>query len=161
MKVNLVSSVHVFLSVEATDFRDVVERNSHGDLKLSGRHVDASDTFRDRMLDLKTRVQLEEEEFVRGGIVEVLDGSGSVVSNGLSQTLGGRLHLLEGVRLGNGGRTFLEDLLETTLGGAITSVQSNGVSVLVTDDLNFQVTSILTELHDENGTIQRLRSAPE
>jgi hypothetical protein len=50
---------------------------SEDDLKLSGRHVDSSETFGGRMLDLETRVQLEEEELVVIGIVQVLDRFGA------------------------------------------------------------------------------------
>mmetsp|Transcript_1563 Transcript_1563/g.3336 ORF Transcript_1563/g.3336 Transcript_1563/m.3336 type:complete len:629 (-) Transcript_1563:319-2205(-) len=150
-EVNLVANlVHVF-SVESTDFRDVVQRNSHGYLKLGGWHVNTGDSFCHRVLYLKTRVQFQEVEIIRSGIVEVFDSTGPNIPNGLRETLGSTLHLLECIRLSNGGRTFFENLLESTLGRTVTTVQGNGVSVFVSDNLDFQVTGVLTELHDENG----------
>jgi biotin-(acetyl-CoA carboxylase) ligase len=108
------------------------------------------------MLNLKTRVKLKEEEIISVGIVEVLDGSGTLVTNVLSQTLSGSLHLSERFGLGNDGRSLLENLLESTLSGAITAVQSDGISVLVTNNLNLKMAGILTELHDKDGRSHNL-----
>ena len=58
------------------------------------------------MLDLETGVQLEEEELSGVGIEEILNGTGSDVANRLSETLGGTLHLLEGLRGSDGRRTL-------------------------------------------------------
>jgi hypothetical protein len=84
------------------------------------------------MLNLKTRVKLKEEEIISVGIVEVLDGSGTLVTNVLSQTLSAFSHLSESFGLGNDGRSRENLLLETMLSGTITTVQSDGISVLVT-----------------------------
>mmetsp|Transcript_15386 Transcript_15386/g.22719 ORF Transcript_15386/g.22719 Transcript_15386/m.22719 type:complete len:202 (-) Transcript_15386:1344-1949(-) len=45
-------SVHVRLSIELADLRNLEEGDSHGNLKLSGRHVDSSNSLSDRVLDL-------------------------------------------------------------------------------------------------------------
>lgn len=49
------------------------------------------------------------------------------------------------------GRSLLENLLEAALGGAVTAVQGHGVAVLVPDDLNLEVASVLAQLHEEDG----------
>mmetsp|Transcript_23252 Transcript_23252/g.49507 ORF Transcript_23252/g.49507 Transcript_23252/m.49507 type:complete len:218 (+) Transcript_23252:220-873(+) len=67
-EINLVSSVHV-TSEEPANFRNIEQRNSHSNLELRGRHVDARNSFGDRMLHLKTRIQLKEEEIIGFGIV--------------------------------------------------------------------------------------------
>mmetsp|Transcript_9802 Transcript_9802/g.14587 ORF Transcript_9802/g.14587 Transcript_9802/m.14587 type:complete len:503 (-) Transcript_9802:439-1947(-) len=151
-EVNRRVSVHVRLSVELTDLRNFVEWDSHGNLKLSGRHVDSSNSLSNRVLDLQTRIQLQEEERIRCSVVQVLDGTGTLVANVLGQPLCSPLHLLESLRGHNGRWTLLENLLETTLGRAITTVQGNSVSVLISNNLNLDVTGILTKLHKENGT---------
>ena len=150
-EVNSIVSINI-ASIETTDLRNVVQRNSHGHLQLSGRHVHIGDSFGNRVLYLQTRVQLEEEVLVSGSVVQVFDSTSSLVSNGLSQTLSSTLHFFEGVGLGNDRRPFLKDLLETTLRGTITTVQGDSISMLITHNLDFQVTSVLTKLHDENRT---------
>ena len=45
--------------------RDVVQGQAHGDLKLCGRHVHASDGLGDWMFHLKTGVQLQEAKGMR------------------------------------------------------------------------------------------------
>mmetsp|Transcript_17316 Transcript_17316/g.42293 ORF Transcript_17316/g.42293 Transcript_17316/m.42293 type:complete len:351 (+) Transcript_17316:3880-4932(+) len=149
-EVDFIGSVHVRLSVKTTDFRDVVKWDSHNNLQLSGWHVAVGDTFSDRVLDLKTRIQLQKEEIISVSVVQILDCSSSNVTNVLGQTLCSFFHLLESLGLGNDRRTFLENLLETTLSRTITTIQSNGISVLITNNLNFQVTCVLTKLHNED-----------
>ena len=46
---------------------------------------------------------------------------------------------------------FFEDLLEAALRGAVSPVESDGVAVLVADDLDLQVSRAGHELHDEDG----------
>lgn len=60
------------LAVERADVADVVEGDSHRDLELGGGEVDARDHLRRRVLDLETRVELEEVELVVRGRVEEL-----------------------------------------------------------------------------------------
>ena len=54
------------------------------------------------------------------------------------------------------GRTLLKNLQETTLGRAITSVQEDGIAVLISDNLHLKMAGILTKLHDEDGTSKDL-----
>ena len=58
-------------TVELTDVSNTVKRDTHGDLELGSRKVDTRDHFSSRMLDLKTRVELEEIEVILGVIIQV------------------------------------------------------------------------------------------
>mmetsp|Transcript_105102 Transcript_105102/g.206152 ORF Transcript_105102/g.206152 Transcript_105102/m.206152 type:complete len:332 (+) Transcript_105102:138-1133(+) len=149
-EIDLISSIDILASIKSTNLRDGIEWDTHGNLKLSGRHVDSGDTFSNRVLDLETGVQLQEEEGISVSVVQVFDCTRTNITDVLGQSLGGFLHEFESVRLGNGWRTFLKNLLETTLGGAVTSIQGDGVTMLVSNNLNFQVASILAKLHDED-----------
>ena len=147
-----VNTVHRFrvTPVKGSNFRDALERNTHGNLQLRRGKVDAGDAFRHRVLDLQTRVQFKEEVLVRCCVVQVFNRTSTNVTNILRQTLRRLFHFSENFRLGNRRRTFLKDLLESTLRGAITTVQGNGITVLVTDNLHFQVTRLRTKLHHEH-----------
>ena len=83
---------------------------------------------------------------------EVLDGSGSDISNGLEKTLSSLFHFSECFTGCDDWRTLFENLLETTLGGAITSVQADGIAVLISNNLHLKMAGILTKWHDEDGT---------
>mmetsp|Transcript_45652 Transcript_45652/g.84712 ORF Transcript_45652/g.84712 Transcript_45652/m.84712 type:complete len:571 (+) Transcript_45652:813-2525(+) len=150
------SAVDVLPAVELANFGDVVQRDAHGDLKLRGGHVRAGDALRDGMLHLKTGIQLEEVVLVGVGVEQVLDGAGSLVADALRQALRGAFHLPEGVPGDDGRGALLEDLLEPTLRGAVAAVERDGVAVRVSDDLHLDVSSVLTELHDEDGTAHDL-----
>ena len=102
------------------------------------------------MLDLKTGVQFKEEKIIGVSVVQVLDGTGSDVTNRRGQTLGSTLHFFECFGLDDGRRTFLENLLESTLGGTVTTVQGNSISVFISNNLDFNVTGVFTKLHDKN-----------
>mmetsp|Transcript_14024 Transcript_14024/g.25566 ORF Transcript_14024/g.25566 Transcript_14024/m.25566 type:complete len:231 (+) Transcript_14024:486-1178(+) len=150
-EINGIGPIGIGLAVEPANLGHVVEWNSHGHLKLRGRQVRARDSFRDGMLHLKTGIQLEEVVLVRIGIVQVLNGSGTLISNVLGQSLRRQFHLVECLFGNNGGWTLLEDLLEPTLRGTVTSVEGDGIAVLIAHDLDLDVTSVLAELHDEDG----------
>ena len=103
------------------------------------------------MFHLQTRVELEEEELVAGGIVEVLHGARADVTDGLGQALGRQFHFSEHFPGCDDGGPLLEDLLETTLGGAVAAVEGDGVAVLVSHDLHLQVARVRAQLHHEDG----------
>lgn len=58
-------------AVELSDVADAVERDAHGDLELGSRQVDARHHLSGGMLDLKTRIQLEEVEVILCVIVQI------------------------------------------------------------------------------------------
>ena len=144
-------------AVEQADVPDAVEGDTHGDLELRGGQVDAGDHFGGRVLDLETGVQLQEVELVVGVRVEVLDGTRGDVTDQATQADGGLLHRLEGGRFRDGHGRLLDDLLVTSLHGAVATKQGDVVPVLIRQQLHFQMTGIAGELHDEDGRPGDLR----
>jgi hypothetical protein len=57
--------------VKLADIANAMQRKAHSDLELCRRKVDAADHFSSWMLDLETRVELEEKERVIGRAVEI------------------------------------------------------------------------------------------
>ena len=51
---------------------------------------------------------------------------------------------------------LLEDLLEPSLGGAVSAVDGNRLTVLVPHDLNLDVPGTCAELHEEDGRSHHL-----
>ena len=102
---------------------------------------------------METGVELEEEVLARGGIEEVLNGTGANVADGLSKALRSELHLLEDLRRNDRRRAFLEDLLEPALGRAITPIKGSSVAVLIPHDLDLDVAGLGAELHHEHGAV--------
>mmetsp|Transcript_36664 Transcript_36664/g.53860 ORF Transcript_36664/g.53860 Transcript_36664/m.53860 type:complete len:203 (-) Transcript_36664:1054-1662(-) len=135
-KVNFTCTVHIGPSVELAYFRNIMKRDTHSYLQLCRWEIHAGDTFRHRMLHLKTRVQFQEEKFASVGIKQILDCSCTNVTDLLSKTLCRLFHLPECIPGSNNGRTLLENLLKTSLRRTIASVQGNCVTVLVTDNLH-------------------------
>mmetsp|Transcript_30997 Transcript_30997/g.46219 ORF Transcript_30997/g.46219 Transcript_30997/m.46219 type:complete len:318 (-) Transcript_30997:902-1855(-) len=149
-EVNGVLSVDVFLSVQGTDLRNVGKRNTHDNLKLGCGKVTISDTLSNRVLYLQTGVQFKEEVFIGISVVKVLNSSCTNITDRLGKALCCPLHLTESILRDDSWGSLLENLLETTLGRTVTTVECNSVSMLITDNLNLNVTGILTKLHKEN-----------
>lgn len=61
------------------------------------------------------------------------------------------LHELEHRRRGDGGGCLLDDLLMPPLDGAVSPKQGHSVPVLVSEDLDLQVTGVLGQLHEKDG----------
>lgn len=77
VKVDLGDSVGVE-TVEHSDVSNSGKRDTHSDLKLSGRKIDTRDHLGGRVLDLKTGVELKEEEGVIGVGVKVCENKGRI-----------------------------------------------------------------------------------
>ena len=79
------------------------------------RQVHVGDTLSHRMLDLKSRIQLEEIILSRVGIVKVLNGTSADVTDVLRQSLGSLFHFSEDLGVSNSRRAFLKNLLKAAL----------------------------------------------
>jgi len=123
---------------------------------------------------LKTRVHFQKVK-VPVGIDQHLHGSGRVVSDVLGQRDGLFTHRLAGRGVNEHRGSLLDDFLVTTLDGAFTfrevdlkriemvqrgwfqfrekSKKTHGVSVLVSDDLDFNVTGLDDEFLDEKTVV--------
>jgi hypothetical protein len=103
------------------------------------------------MFDLETRVQLKEVELVVVVRVQVLDGTCRNVTDQATQRHGSLLHLLESLCAGNGDGSLLDNLLMSTLDRAVTTEQRDVVAVLISEQLDFQMSGVAGKLHDEDG----------
>ena len=110
-----------------------------GDEDLRTNEVDAGDYLGHGMLDLNTRVHLDEEPLLRINIVKELDSSGVVVADFFRQFYGGFAELVADLFIeSKGGRDF-DDLLMAALHRTIALVEMNEVAVFVSEDLNFDM----------------------
>lgn len=127
-----------------------------GDLNLGGDNVDACDLLGNGVLDLDTRVDLDEvvsvllvnEELCCTGIA-VVDRLGQlhgIVQHGIS--------CLDGQVLGRGD---LNDLLVSPLDGAVTLVQMNDVAVVVSKQLDLNMLGLVEEALDEDSSVSESR----
>ena len=87
------------------------------DANLPLDEVDAGDHLGDRVLDLQSRVHLQEEELAV--LVDELDGAGVVVADGTSRLNGGFTHCCLDACWERGCWCFFDELLVSSLGGAV------------------------------------------
>ena len=113
------------------------ERQSGGHSDLLGDEVDAGDHLGDRMLDLKSRVHLEEVELAVG--VQELDGAGVVVADRARHRDGGFAHCAACLFGEQGSGALLDELLVAALRRAVALTEPDHVAVGVADDLDFDV----------------------
>lgn len=104
---------------------------------LGGGEVDAGDHLRDRVLDLKPRVELQ--EVVGAVAVKVLNRTRRDVANLLGETHRGVLHLVDQVGRGHHHRPLLDDLLVAALDGAIAFEEVDDIPVSVAEDLDLDM----------------------
>jgi hypothetical protein len=150
LEVNLARRLGVD-AVQESNIADAVKGKTHSNLQLSSRQIDTTDHLSGRMLDLETGVELQEVELVVGVRVEVLDGTGGDITDELTETDSGRLHGLERVGLRNGDGSLLNNLLVTSLNGAISAEEGDVVAVLISEQLDFEMSGVAGKLHDEDG----------
>ena len=106
--------------------------------KLRFDEIDAPDHLGDRVLDLQSRIHLEEVElFVRSH--EAFDRSGRVVVDGSRRLHRHRAETLAQFLIDDRRRTLLDDFLMPTLQRAFALANMNDVAVLVAEDLHFNV----------------------
>ena len=105
-----------------------------GDLRLD--QVDAGDFFGHGVLDLDARIDLDEVEAARIGIVEELDRAGVAVAGRARQTHRGRAEPGPQPGVDIGRRRALHDFLVAPLQGAVAFEQVHDVAVPVGQDLD-------------------------
>src|SRR5699024_263084 len=102
------------------------------------------------VLDLETKVQLQEVELVLSMRVQVFDGTSTDVADQLPHAHRSALHCLVGVVLCNGERGLFNDLLESSLNRTVSAEVRELVSVLIGEQLHLQVSGVTGKLHDED-----------
>src|SRR5262249_3235884 len=132
-------------AMENRALQNFVELGSGGDHDLALDQVDVGDHFRDWMLDLDTRVHLDEmklavlihEEFDRA-CVAVADGGERLAQDAANFLAQFRRNLQR--------RRFFEQLLVAALNRALALSEADDVSVLVSENLKFDVPWVLDVL---------------
>lgn len=110
------------------------------------------------MLDLDTRVHLDEHVVARG-IEEELDGAGVGVADLAGEADRVGTHALAQVGVEIGGRGDLDDLLVPPLHRTVTLEEMDDLSVRVREHLHLDVPRIHHRLLDEHGRVTERRLA--
>ena len=128
------------------------------DQDLRADDVDAGDHLGDRVLDLHARIDLDEEPLARIHVDEKLDRAGVVVAGCARKLDGGIRELAADLSVEiHGGRDFY-NLLMTPLNRAVALVQMQDVSVLVAEDLNFDMLGAADIALEKHGLVAERRA---
>ena len=131
------SGLHRVLRGQA-DLR-IGERKSLGDEDLGFDDIGARDLFGHRVLDLDSRIDLDEVEIAGVGVDQEFDCARVFVSQLPSDGQGGVADFFARVRIERGGGGDLHDFLMAALDRAIALVEVHEISVQVAHQLNFDV----------------------
>src|SRR5271168_4026787 len=101
------------------------------------------------MLNLQSGIKFQKVELVVCMRIEVLNCSSRDITHKTAQSYCCLLHCLESSLLCNRNRGLLNNLLMSSLDGTISAEERNVVSILVSQQLNFQMSSISSKLHNE------------
>ncbi len=120
---------------------------------LRTHEIDSRNHFGHGVLDLNARIDLDEIPLLRINVVEKFDGSGIAIV-GLARQLQRRIAEFATNTRGEirGGSDF-DDLLMTALNGTVAFVKMQQVTVLIGEDLDFQVPRARQIFFQENGRI--------
>ena len=121
------------------------QRFAIGDTQLPLNEIQTRYHLGYRMLDLDSRVDLEEVKLVVA-IEHELDGSGAIVAHLFSQPHRGAAHFLAKFGGQSWSGRFFDDLLATPLNGALALEQVNDISVLIAENLHLDVAEVLDAL---------------
>ena len=133
-------------------FLFVGELFTSGDLDGGLDDVDSGDHLGDWVLDLNAGVDLEHVE-VLVFVHEELDGRGAGVVGGLDEFGRGFADFLDLLSFDERSGCFFDDFLVTALHGAIAFPEVDGVAVLVTDALDFDMSCVFEEFFDEDSAV--------
>lgn len=130
----------------------LLQSRTSGNLDLGRHDVDTSDLFSDSVLDLDTRVDLDEvvavllvDQELSGTRVAVVDGLGKLDRVGKDS-----IASLDGKVLGGGN---LDNLLVAALNGAVTLKEMDDVAVVVTEQLDLDMLGLVKEALNEDSTV--------
>jgi hypothetical protein len=130
----------------------LVQCGTSSDLNLSGNDIDTGDLLSDCVLDLDTRVNLDEVVAVLLVDQKLCSACISVTSSlGQSNSVGE--NVVADVRREILSRSNLNNLLVSSLNGAVTLVQVDNVTVVVTEKLNLNVLGLVEETFDKDSSV--------
>ena len=149
---------HAGLDREALrqDFRLIPEANvivgqrpALRDEQLRPHDIPPRDDFRHGMFDLDARVHFDEEELLRIGVVQELDGAGVVDADGPADREGRVENALAHIGREVRRRGDFDDFLMAPLDRTIAFVEVDEIAVAVADELHFDVFGALDKLLEE------------
>ncbi len=139
-------------AVQESDVTDAVKRDTHGHLQLGGRQVDTADHLGGRVLDLETRVELQEVELVIGVRVRGTRRFRRRRSRRAcpSRTAASSIALkVGGLAMVTGASSMI--FWCRPLDGAVSAEERDVVAVLIGEQLHLQMSRAVGQLHDEDG----------
>ena len=110
-----------------------------GDEDLRAHQINPGDAFGDGVLDLDTRIHLNEEPVIVVHVIEKLDRAGVVVADAFGELDRGLAKLLAHRRIQVHGRRDFDDFLIASLHRTIAFVQMDDVAVLVAENLHLDM----------------------
>jgi hypothetical protein len=132
----------------------LVQSGTSSDLDLSSNDVDSGDLLSDSVLDLDTRVDLDKvvtvllvDQELRSACIAVAGclGQSNSVGENVVTDLSGEIF----------GRGNLDNLLVSSLDGAVTLVQVNDVTMVVTEELDLNVLGLVKEALNKDSTVTK------
>ena len=130
----------------------------NSDLRMNQIH--SGHQFGHRMLHLETSVHFQEKE-IAALLQQELHGSGASVGNRPSGFDRSLPHRLAKFGIDRDGRRFLNDFLVTPLKRAFTLAQRHHVSVLIPENLDFNVPGLFDVALHVDGTSPKLAVASD
>jgi hypothetical protein len=130
----------------------LLQRSTSRDLNLCSHNINTGNLLSDGVLDLNTRVDLN--KVVTTLLIDQELGSTSVaIVGGLCKSDGVVEDGISRLRRKILGRRQLNNLLMTTLHGAVTLVQVNDIAVVVSQQLHLNMLGTVEEALDEDGSV--------
>src|SRR5260370_42509775 len=129
----------------------VVKQPALGDENLRADDVDAGDHFGDCVLDLNARVDLDKEKLAAILVEKKLDRPGVIEMHGPAHGESGFEYPLSENGVQVEGRRDFDDFLMPALQGTIALEKMNQISVMVAEELDFDMASARDVLFQEDG----------
>ncbi|KAI6766709.1 hypothetical protein HG531_011931 [Fusarium graminearum] len=133
---------------------ELVQSSTSSNLNLGGNDIDSGNLLSDRVLDLNTRVDLNKvvtvllvNQELRSACIAVAGCLGQSDSVGKNVVTDFRGKIL--------GRSNLNNLLVSSLDGAVTLVQVDDVAVVVTEKLDLNVLGLVKEALNEYSAVTK------
>lgn len=134
------------------------ERISSSDEDLLLNKIDTGDLLGDGMFHLEAGVHFEEVEILVL-VDQEFNGTSALVTASFSESNSLGSHLVTGLRVEEGRGSLLDNLLVTSLHGALTLGHVHVVSMLITKDLILDVLGLLDVFLNENSAITEGRDS--
>mmetsp|Transcript_32468 Transcript_32468/g.74378 ORF Transcript_32468/g.74378 Transcript_32468/m.74378 type:complete len:238 (+) Transcript_32468:5542-6255(+) len=132
----------------------LIQITTHGHHKLERWYVTACDALGDRMLHLKSRVQLKKVELIRFLQEQVLHRSSMGVVHHKGEPSSSKLHLPHGLLWDRNRWSLFDDLLKPALHRAVPPGEDGHIPMLVAHQLDLDMACLGAQPHEKDrGTL--------